>query len=133
MALGAPRRALSLLAGCHHCETRDDAIAVYRDASNAANQGVDLGFRVAQALSTPRWADLRVLLSEIDEVGDYIVGTVRQVVRSYYKKVILTSKEKQQRSYARMIMSQFEEPFTDTESLVFVVDHIAEGGSGAQD
>jgi len=64
-----------------------------------------------------------LLLTQGDEAHEH-PDTLRQVVRSYYKKVTLTSKDVKQIRYARDILAQFEEPMSDYTSLVLAVTNV---------
>jgi len=123
MALGSPRRAILLLTGCHGLDTRDEAAARMHAVREASGAGLDLGFQLSQALREPRLAQLQLLLTQGDEAHEH-PDTLRQVVRSYYKKVTLTSKDVKQIRYARDILAQFEEPMSDYTSLVLAVTNV---------
>ena len=125
-ALGSPRRALTLLATCSRCETREAAAKLINvSLSKAAASDSDLAYQLARELTATEWPPVQALLRRIfDAKGREHPEGVRQVVRSYFTTVVLTSKDQQAVCYALRVLDHFAEPLPDLTALVLTVGRV---------
>jgi DNA polymerase III delta prime subunit len=130
-ALGAPRRALSFLTACSHCETRDEAARVLNIAA-AKDQSPDgLGFHLARLLVTPKWREVRLQLKKIRETKTHPEG-VRLVVRAYFSKVLDDEDDERAVCYALKVLDCFSDPMTDHTELQQACGRVVFGGTNDQ-
>lgn len=124
-AMGSPRRALTLLAGCSDCTTRPEAarlIAV--PASDEPDS--ELGYRIAQALRVAKWPEIQALLKRVRKTGEP-PESIRQVVRTYFAAIAIDDQDKRAVCYALKILDHFAEPVPDLPALVLVLGRIVFG------
>jgi DNA polymerase III delta prime subunit len=130
-ALGAPRRALSFLTACGHCEIRDEAARVLNIAT-AKDQSPDgLGFHLARLLVTPKWREVRLQLKKIRETKTHPEG-VRLVVRAYFSKVLDDEDDERAVCYALKVLDCFSDPMTDHTELQQACGRVVFGGTNDQ-
>jgi DNA polymerase-3 subunit gamma/tau len=105
-ARGAPRRALSFLAACSRCTTREEAARLINVTLAADTTEEGLGYSLARALRRPQWAEIRPLLKTMLDKSVH-PESVRRVVCAYYTTVISNSKDERVVCYAASVLEHF--------------------------
>jgi hypothetical protein len=121
-----PRRVLSLLAICSDCTTRPEASHLI-NAPTAKDQVPDgLAYQLAQALRTPKWSEVQLLLRGIQETQEHPEG-IRRLVGAHFAKMVATGKDERSVCYALRVLDHFAEPMTDLWALFLAMGRIIFG------
>src|SRR5262249_41175075 len=114
----------------YQCETREEASKLLRESVTISDSGFDLGYRLAQVLTTPRLSDCQKLLQEADETDEDVEG-ICKVVRRFYTTTRLKG-DGRACHHAAMILFHFDETISELSTLIHVIQRVISGGSNGK-
>jgi hypothetical protein len=125
-AMGSVRFALSFLAICSGCTTREEAARLIGSPLGKELFEDQPGYLLARALTVPKWSEIQLLLERIKGSGEH-AESVRQVVRAYYATITATGTDERRVCYALKVLDHFSEPVSDFPALVLAVGRVVFG------
>jgi replication-associated recombination protein RarA len=105
---GSPRQALSHLVVCESCQTRREALAIIRDATES-----DATIELCRFLTKPgSWASAMAILEKIEDANP---EGIRIIVMNYFGKVMKGAKNDRAAMNALNVLEAFSQPYNGSE------------------